>query len=191
MTSRQNMHIQTAHQRQRLERAVQALGLNLDERQITQMLQLLQELMRWNKTYNLTAIRDSDQALVHHLFDSLSVVKPLQDQLHQTGKTSPKIMDVGPGAGLPGVVLAIAMPDVHVTCIDAVEKKISFIRMMKGVLGLKNLDGLHARVEDMQANPSDMVISSLCQHQRLCVACGKTPDTQRTHRGNERQRACG
>lgn len=159
MTSRQNMHIQTAHQRQRLERAGHALGLNLDERQITQMLQLLQELMRWNKTYNLTAIRDSDQALVHHLFDSLSVVKPLQDHLHQTGKTSPRIMDVGSGAGLPGVVLAIAMPDVHVTCIDAVEKKISFIRMMKGVLGLKNLDGLHARVEDMQANPSDMVIS--------------------------------
>jgi len=115
--------------------------------------------MRWNKTYNLTAIRDSDQALVHHLFDSLSVVKPLQEYLHETSKISARIMDVGSGAGLPGVVLAIAMPDVHVTCIDAVEKKISFIRMMKGLLGLKNLEAIHARVEDMPADPSDIVVS--------------------------------
>ena len=159
MTRHQISATQPEGQRLRLEQATHQLGLRLDENQQTQMLRLLQELMRWNKTYNLTAIRDSDQALVHHLFDSLSVVKPLQEYLHETHKVSARIIDVGSGAGLPGVVLAIAMPEVHVTCIDAVEKKISFIRMMKGILGLKNLDGVHARVEDMPAEPSDVVIS--------------------------------
>ena len=159
MTHHQITPRQPEGQRLRLEQATHQLGLRLAENQQTQMLRLLQELMRWNKTYNLTAIRDSDQALVHHLFDSLSVVKPLQEYLHETRKVSARIMDVGSGAGLPGVVLAIAMPEAHVTCIDAVEKKISFIRMMKGILGLKNLDGVHARVEDMPADPSEMVIS--------------------------------
>jgi 16S rRNA (guanine527-N7)-methyltransferase len=68
-------------------------------------------------------------------------------------------MDVGSGAGLPGVVLAIAMPNAHVTCVDAVEKKISFIRQIKGILGLDNLESVHARVEDMEIQPSQVVIS--------------------------------
>ena len=88
MIHHRNMPGHPEYQRQRLEQATHQLGLNQGEHQKTQMLQLLQELMRWNKTYNLTAIRDSDQALVHHLFDSLSVVKPLQEYLHETSKIS-------------------------------------------------------------------------------------------------------
>jgi len=146
-------------QRKRLEQALVGLGLSINEQQTNQMLNLIQELMRWNKTYNLTAIRDSDQALVHHLFDSLSVVKPLSDYLNEIRHESPRIMDVGSGAGFPGVVLAIALPNARVTCVDAVEKKISFIRQMKGLLGLENLDGVHARVEDMETHPSQVIVS--------------------------------
>ena len=159
MMSSQQTEMQREHHLQRLEHAINEMGLILDEQQKFHMLQFVQELMRWNKTYNLTAIRETDQALIHHLFDSLSVVMPLQNYLRLAGQASPHIMDVGSGAGLPGVVLAIAMPNAHVTCVDAVDKNISFIRMMKGVLGLKNLDGVHARVENMQDTPSDIVIS--------------------------------
>ena len=150
---------ETETQRQRLEHAVGELGLALDEKQRSQMLKLIHELMRWNKTYNLTAIRDGNQALVQHLFDSLSVVAPLRRYFCENRTLAPRIMDVGSGAGFPGLVLAIAMPDVHVTCVDAVEKKISFINMMKGVLGLNNLSGVHARVEDIPIDPSHIVIS--------------------------------
>ena len=159
MTMCQNTDTQKELHRERLEHAISKMGLLMDDMQKSHMIELIHELMRWNKTYNLTAIRDADQALVHHLFDSLSVVLPLHRYFLRNRLVSPHIMDVGSGAGLPGLVLAIAMPNAHLTCVDAVEKKISFIRMMKGVLGLKNLEGVHARVENMQDTPSDIVIS--------------------------------
>lgn len=146
-------------QKKKLKTALSKLDLNVSEHQTDQMIQLMQELMRWNKTYNLTAIRDSDQALVQHLFDSLSVVKPLSEYLKDLSHESPAIMDVGSGSGFPGLVLAIAMPQAQVVCVDAVEKKISFIRQIKGMLGLKNLDAVHARVEDMETLPCQIVIS--------------------------------
>lgn len=159
MTRDQDIGQKTDEQRKRLEASLSCLGLSVNEHQKKQMIKMIEELMRWNKTYNLTAIRDSDQAFVQHLFDSLSVVKPLSDFLKARGHVAPRIMDVGSGAGLPGIVLAIAMPNAHVTCVDAVEKKISFIRQMRGALGLDNLDAVHDRVEDMQIKPSQVVIS--------------------------------
>lgn len=159
MTRDQDIGQKTDGQQKRLDSSLSFLGLSVNEHQKKQMIKMIEELMRWNKTYNLTAIRDSDQALVQHLFDSLAVVKPLSDFLKERGHVTPHIMDVGSGAGLPGVVLAIAMPDAHVTCVDAVEKKISFIRQMRGTLGLDNLDAVHDRVEDMHILPCQVVIS--------------------------------
>ena len=143
----------------RLNQAIVTMGLSLEVEQRTTLLNYLDELSKWNKTYNLTAIRNAEQALIQHVFDSLSVVKPLKEKLRENGCLTPQIMDVGSGGGLPGVVLAIVMPNAVVTCVDAVEKKISFIRHVTGVLGLKNLKGIHARVENIETTEMDVVIS--------------------------------
>ena len=145
--------------KERLQHALSKLRLQMSDLQQQKMLTYLQELMRWNKTYNLTAIRDVDQALVQHVFDSLTVVKPLIEHFESREIDAPKIMDVGSGAGLPGVILAIGIPYAQVTCIDAVDKKISFIRQMKGTLGLQNLECTHARIEEIEPGQFDTVIS--------------------------------
>ncbi len=143
----------------RLEQVVQAYGLDLTANQKVYLLTYLEQLSKWNKTYNLTAIRDQDQALIHHLFDSLSVVKPLMIDLHKRGISKPELMDVGSGGGLPGVILAIAIPEASITCVDAVEKKIAFIRHVTGVLQLRNMKAMHARVEEMPEAEMDIVTS--------------------------------
>ena len=129
---------------ERLTRALATLKLIATPEQEVALLEYLTQLLRWNKTYNLTAIRDPNQALVHHIFDSLSLVNPIQRTLNLSATSIETIIDVGSGGGLPGVILAIMLPTVKVTCVDAVEKKALFVRQMAGVLALKNLSGLHA-----------------------------------------------
>jgi 16S rRNA (guanine527-N7)-methyltransferase len=124
-----------------------------------QLLDYLNELLKWNKTYNLTAIRNPQQALIHHVFDSLSIVGPIQSYLADQGVKQPTILDVGSGAGLPGVVLAVMLPAAKITCVDAVEKKTSFIRQAASVLKLDNLSATHARVEQLNLNKYDVVTS--------------------------------
>ena len=123
------------------------LELALSEHQQNQLLDYLVLLQKWNKAYNLTAIRESAGMLTHHLFDSLVVVKPLVDALKN--KPNSSILDVGAGAGLPGVVVAICCPDIRVTCVDAVGKKVAFMQQVALSLGLKNLTAKHARVESL------------------------------------------
>lgn len=141
---------------QRLEQACQALGLEAGPDQQEKLLRYLAQMQRWNRTYNLTAIRDPEQMLVQHLFDSLSVVKPIADAL--AGRPA-KVYDVGSGGGLPGVVLAIMQPDWDVSCVDAVEKKTAFVQQMAGVLMLPNLHAMHARIERVAPAECDIVIS--------------------------------
>lgn len=145
--------------RARLDDAATALQLTLDDGQKSALLELVAQLVKWNRTYNLTALRDADQALVHHVFDSLAAVPPLL--LWWVGRRGAglRILDVGSGGGLPGIVLAIALPQAQITCIDAVEKKVSFIRQMAGILGLRNLDARHGRVEDTDPLDCNIVIS--------------------------------
>ncbi len=114
---------------QRLEQACQALQLSASPDQQEKLLRYMAQMQRWNRTYNLTAIRDPEQMLIQHLFDSLSVVEPLAQSLQ--GRPA-KIYDVGSGGGLPGVVLAIMQPDWDITCVDAVEKKTAFVQQMAG-----------------------------------------------------------
>ena len=144
---------------ERLLRALEILRLKSQPSQQAALLEYLSQLMRWNKTYNLTAIRDPDQALVHHIFDSLSLVAPLSRVLSLNQTETPTVVDVGSGGGLPGVILAIMLPSVRVTCVDAVEKKTMFVRQMAGVLALPNLSAQHARIETLEPLQSTLVTS--------------------------------
>lgn len=145
----------------RLIQAMKDLGLEADPETVRQLLAYIQQLQRWNRTYNLTALRDPDQMLVQHIFDSLSVVRPFQEHLaiEATVGESVRIVDVGSGAGLPGVVLAASCSTWNITCIDAVEKKMAFVRQMVGALALPNLRALHVRVEQQPPLEADIVVS--------------------------------
>ena len=144
-----------------LRQGATALGLSLNDTQITQLLGYHALIQKWNKVYNLTAIRDPAEMLTHHLLDSLAVVAPLRMRLAglacvQDGTDesvaepySYRLLDVGSGAGLPGLVIAICCPDIHVTCVDAVAKKMAFVQQAATELKLPNLKALHARVESL------------------------------------------
>lgn len=128
-----------------------ALGLALSADQQNALLAYLQLLQKWNQVYNLTAVRAPQAMLSHHLLDCLAVVAPLQAQMQKLAPAAPlRLLDVGSGAGLPGVVLAICLPELQVDCVDTVAKKASFIQQVALSLGLPNLRGLHARVERIE-----------------------------------------
>ncbi|MDO5624381.1 MAG: 16S rRNA (guanine(527)-N(7))-methyltransferase RsmG [Pseudomonadota bacterium] len=128
----------------RLAEGLEALGLPLTDAQAGQLLAYLDLLGKWNKVYNLTAVRDPAEMLTHHVLDSLAVIAPLRR--HTQGRAL-RLLDVGAGGGLPGVVIAICCPEIAVSCVDAVAKKAAFIQQAAGSLGLPDLRGVHARVE--------------------------------------------
>jgi 16S rRNA (guanine527-N7)-methyltransferase len=132
------------------------LGLAPTDTQIQALLDYQALIVKWNKVYNLTAVRDPAEMLTHHLLDSLAVIAPLLK--HTQGKAA-RVLDVGSGAGLPGTVLAIMCPELDVTCVDTVAKKSAFIQNTALTLKLPNLRGVHARVEEMQAPAFDVVTS--------------------------------
>jgi 16S rRNA (guanine527-N7)-methyltransferase len=144
---------------QRLQAAAQAMGWVLREAARDQLLAYLVALLKWNRVYNLTSLRDPEDALTHHLIDSLSAVAPLLRRLEQVVlEGGAQVLDVGSGGGLPGVVLAICLPQVQVTCVDTVAKKAAFIQQVAASLRLGNLRGVHARVESLPG-PFDVVTS--------------------------------
>ena len=140
----------------RLEAALDALGMQTDHARIPVLLDYLQQLRHWNKAYNLTAVRDPGKMLVQHVFDSLAVVPVLRARWPDRVL---RVADMGSGAGLPGIILAICQPDWSVVCVDAVGKKTAFIRQAAGVLGLKNVRAEHGRIESMDSLQADLVIS--------------------------------
>ncbi|QFZ82506.1 16S rRNA (guanine(527)-N(7))-methyltransferase RsmG [Variovorax paradoxus] len=131
-----------------------ALGVALSDTQGEQLLAYGTLMLKWNKVYNLTAVRDPAGVMTHHLLDSLAAVAPLQREWAGKGK----LLDVGSGGGLPGVVIAIMRPGIEVSCLDAVAKKAAFVQQVAAELELPNLRGLHARVESLAG--SYEVISS-------------------------------
>lgn len=139
----------------RLRQGLAQLGLELADAQVAQLLAYLDLVAKWNKVYNLTAVRDPEAMLVQHLLDSLAVVQPLR---RQTGGRPGKLLDVGSGAGLPGVVIAICCPELQVDCVDTVGKKAAFIQQAASQLQLPNLRGVHDRVENL-SGPYDLVSS--------------------------------
>ena len=154
----------TGSSEQGLRAGLNLLRLRLTEGQITQLLDYQAMIEKWTKVYNLTAVRDPAEMLTHHLLDSLAVVAPLQRQLAVLGGKPGRrrLLDVGSGAGLPGIVVAICCPDISVTCVDAVAKKTAFIRQVALALQLAGLTSLHARVETLlppAVLPFDVVCS--------------------------------
>lgn len=130
------------------------LGLAVTAAQREKLAQYLDLLERWNATYNLTAVRERDAMRTQHLADCLAVIAPLQR--HATGG---RLLDVGSGGGLPGVVIATLLPAWQVTCVDAVGKKMAFVRQVAGALPLANLRAEHCRIENLKAAPFDVVTS--------------------------------
>ena len=130
----------------------QQLGLALTDAQVDALMAYLGLLHKWSKVYNLTAVRDPLEMVTLHLLDSLAVSPALLRHLDTPASTPAqplRLLDVGSGAGLPGVVLAIACPHIQVTCLDAVAKKAAFVQQVAASLGLANLRGLHQRIEHM------------------------------------------
>lgn len=151
---------------------VLAAGLNLSDAVQQKLLDYLALIQKWNKVHNLTAVRDPDEMVTLHLLDSLAVLPFIQ------AKT---LLDVGSGAGLPGIPLAICLPELKVTVIDSSQKKASFMRQAKAELGIDNLEVLCGRVEEVRRDEKfDVVISrafsDLCLFvnltKHLCRATG-------------------
>jgi 16S rRNA (guanine527-N7)-methyltransferase len=138
-----------------LSAGILALGLDLSADRQKLLLDYVALIQKWNKVYNLTALRDPADMLTHHLLDSLTAVAPLTR--HTQGQAV-RVLDVGSGGGLPGVVLAICMPELNVTCVDTVAKKAAFVQQVAVSLKLPNLRGLHARVESL-TDPYQVICS--------------------------------
>ena len=117
------------------------LAIPLSEEAQRKLLAFRDLLLKWNKTYNLTALRDPEQAISHHLLDSLAILPHIG---------SGSLLDVGSGGGLPGIPLAIARPELSVSMVDTVQKKATFLQQASIELGLRNVSVYHARVEEMQ-----------------------------------------
>ena len=146
------------------EGLAQCGDLVLDDGQVAALLAYLDLIQKWTKVYNLTAVRVPTEMLTHHLLDSLAVIAPLRKQLTAlpVNAVAPvlgrRLLDVGSGAGLPGIVIAICCPDITVHCVDTVAKKAAFIQQVAATLRVPNLRGSHARVESL-TQPYDVVCS--------------------------------
>ena len=136
---------------EKLEAGARQLGIDLAPSTLEKLLAYLALLVKWNKVHNLTAVRDPEEMVTLHLLDSLSVLPHVP---------AGRLLDVGSGAGLPGIVLAICRPDLQVTTIDAVQKKASFMRQAKAELQIGNLQVVAGRVEQLKPDePFNTVIS--------------------------------
>jgi len=143
------------------------LKMKLDVAEVDQqkLLQYVSTLHKWNKTHNLTAIRNPEQMISRHLLDSLSIVKYLNGQ---------SLLDVGSGAGLPGIPLAVVKPHLNVTLLDSVLKKTRFMLFAAGELGLANVKVRHARVETLKSDGGyDMIVArAFSSIEKLCAVSG-------------------
>lgn len=134
-----------------LSDGIDDMDLPLRAAQREQLMDYLALMAKWNGVYNLTSLRDPLQMVTHHLLDSLAAVPAFKD--------AKNVLDVGAGGGLPGIVLAIARPDIKVSLIDTVHKKTAFLTQVKAELGLANVTVYTMKVQDLQAGPFDVITS--------------------------------
>jgi 16S rRNA (guanine527-N7)-methyltransferase len=132
--------------------AAASLGVQLYDRDTDRLRDYVAQLLKWNRVYNLTAIRNEADVWSHHILDCLSVIAPLRRELSRMGLARADVLDVGAGGGLPGVVIAALCPNIQVTCVDAVGKKTAFIQQTAGALQLPNLRAVHSRIEHLPAS---------------------------------------
>jgi 16S rRNA (guanine527-N7)-methyltransferase len=140
-----------------ISRAAASLGVPLEAHQTSRLVDYLRLMEHWNATYNLTAVRSIREMATQHIVDSLSAIPSLRTHLPAD---VPRILDVGSGAGLPGVVFAILESQALVHCVDSVGKKVAFLKHVAMTLGLPNLSAVHSRVEAMRAPPTYGLIVS-------------------------------
>lgn len=156
-----------------LARGARELGLELAVEVQQKLLAFIDLLAKWNQTYNLTAVRDPEQMVARHLLDSLSILPHLD---------APRALDIGTGAGLPGIPLALARPELGLTLLDSNSKKIRFITQAVHELGLNNVEVVHARVENfvpperfpvLVARAFDAIPDMLARIRHLAVPGGR------------------
>lgn len=144
-----------------LRQGIGQLGLNYSNNIISKLLIYKDILLKWNKAFNLTALRDEKTVVINHLLDSLSVAHLIQEN---------EILDVGSGAGLPGIVLALYDPKKQITLVDKVGKKAAFMRQVCIELDIKNVDVIHCRVEDMDHNKKfDAIVARAFSEMHLLI----------------------
>ena len=184
-------HVEAPAHDVELASGIAALGLQLSATQRAQLTAYLELLAKWNKTYNLTAIREPHRMVTHHLLDALAVAP------HLPATAGLRILDVGSGGGVPGIPLAIARPDAHVALVDANLKKAAFLLQATIELGLPNVESHALRIEDyVAASPFDVVISRafsdltafataaarhLAPHGKMFAMKGVHPDEELAH----------
>ncbi len=137
----------------RLASQARDLGVDLTPTQSAQLIHFAQLLLRWNRVYNLTAITSIEEVVSHHLLDSLGLAAGLP------AAPALRVLDAGAGAGLPGIPLAIALPGHRFTLVDAVAKKCAFMTQACLELGLRNVEVLHARLEQLGGARADVIVS--------------------------------
>jgi 16S rRNA (guanine527-N7)-methyltransferase len=136
-----------AELRAKLEAGLQEMGLQITTEQQQKLLDYVALIYKWNQVHNLTAVREPLDMVTLHILDSLSVLPYIDCK---------RLLDVGAGAGLPSIPLAICLPELQVTAIDAVQKKVSFMRQAKAQLGLTNFSVIHGRIEEQEVPSKDM-----------------------------------
>jgi len=136
-----------AQLRAKLETGLQEMGLKVSAEQQQKLLDYVALIYKWNQVHNLTAVREPLEMVTLHILDSLSVLPYIECK---------RLLDVGAGAGLPSIPLAICLPELQVTAIDAVQKKVSFMRQAKAQLGLANFNVIHGRIEEQEVPSKDM-----------------------------------
>jgi 16S rRNA (guanine527-N7)-methyltransferase len=142
-----------------LRQGLDALGLAADDTAMHRLFSYADLLLRWNRHYNLTAVRDPQAVLHQHVLDCLALLPALDRHLQQQTAERHRLLDVGSGAGLPGALLAIMRPQWDVTCVDAVSKKTAFVQQAALEIGIDNLRSVHARVEDLRLPPFFFIVS--------------------------------
>lgn len=135
---------------EQLEKGLHQLGIEPSGQTIDQLIRFSQLVIKWNNTHNLTSITRPQEFLVKHIFDSLSLLPTLQSTFQESSSKLPlkKLLDIGSGAGFPGIVLAIVDPSIQLTSVDASQKRIGFQKQVVRELDLENVLPLHSRIED-------------------------------------------
>jgi len=134
----------------RLRQGLEQMGISLDAEICNTQIQYLELIQKWNTAFNLTAISDLDQMVIRHLLDSLSILPFIN---------SSPILDVGTGAGLPGIPLALARPDFEFVLLDSNGKKTRFLTQVKIELGIDNIEIIHSRVEDYRPGKTFSIVT--------------------------------
>jgi 16S rRNA (guanine527-N7)-methyltransferase len=157
LSSRRGSAISDLALAERIRTGAGALSIALANGQLDRLVAYLRLIERWNATYNLTSVRDPEEMATQHVVDCLAAVVALNR--HRVAAPTRRLLDVGSGAGLPGLVFAVMLPEVEVVCVDSVGKKAAFVTQAAAVLHAGNATAVHARVESLTGKDFDVIAS--------------------------------